>query len=294
MTKVWRQKLSSRGYTYSVLEDEFVPRIPDDYLDCVIYLYHSRSDAESTAIHCGGGSGFLVGIPSVHEGSSPFLYAVSNRHVVKKAKAIRLNSKEGQTDIVEVEPNDWIFTDDNDVAIYPIKLSDQHNFKWVPAERFLKKEEIRRVGIGDEVFMVGRFVNHEGKQRNTPSARFGNLAMMPSEPVAHPSNVSKEQISFLADIRTVGGFSGSPVFVFDVFNPSSDLYNTGHHASTPLLLGIEWGYLNDHDKNNTGMSGVVPAWFLIDLLNTPALVDNRQNEEAKIARERAKGGTTLT
>jgi hypothetical protein len=31
--------------------------------------------------------------------------------------------------------------------------------------------------------MVGRFINHEGKQRNLPALRYGNIAMMPLEPI---------------------------------------------------------------------------------------------------------------
>ena len=37
------------------------------------------------------------------------------------------------------------------------------------------------MGVGDEVFMLGRFISHSGIQKNQPLARFGNIALMPDE-----------------------------------------------------------------------------------------------------------------
>ena len=37
--------------------------------------------------------------------------------------------------------------------------------------------------------------------------------MIPGEPVYHPSNKSEEQESFLVEIHSISGYSGSPVFV---------------------------------------------------------------------------------
>jgi hypothetical protein len=141
------------------------------------------------------------------------------------------------------------------------------------------------IGLGDEVFLMGRFVSHDGKQRNLPAMRWGHVAMMPFEPVYHPSNPSQTQESFLIEIHTVSGYSGSPVFVrpFDsakVF--LSDMTPKGENYRGPWLLGVEWGYINNHDQrqNNTGMSGVVPAWRLKELLDTEELrLQRRQMQE---------------
>lgn len=35
-------------------------------------------------------------------------------------------------------------------------------------------------GPGDDVFMVGRFMDHAGKDRNHPALRCGNIAMNPT------------------------------------------------------------------------------------------------------------------
>ncbi len=60
--------------------------------------------------------------------------------------------------------------------------------------------------------MVGRYINQEHRQFDRPVARFGNLAMLP-EPI-HQRERSFEQESFLVDMRSQAGFSGSPVFVY--------------------------------------------------------------------------------
>ena len=142
--------------------------------------------------------------------------------------------------------------------------------------------------------MVGRFINHEGRQRNMPAVRFGNIAMMPFEKIRHKE---REEESFLVEVRSIGGYSGSPVFVF--VPPFSIRYKpvqpgepqpTNSALYGPWLLGVNWAYLNDrirvHDKNgedlrekyegwntpsNTGMAAVTPVWVLAELLNSKDL-----------------------
>jgi hypothetical protein len=267
-----------------------VPRINDEYLDCVLYLYPTRSAALTG--RNAGGSGFLVYYPSEMFPEIGYLYAISNRHVISQNLVIRLNTKAGQSDIIESAPDHWFHRQNQDIAVCPIQLTNVHKFKAVPTKQMLTKEIVVRdnIGPGDEVFMVGRFINHEGRQCNTPSVRFGNLAMMPGEDVKHPVNTPEFQESFLADIRTVGGYSGSPVFVvgraIDQRNGNFSITPPGD----PRLLGVEWGYLNDKNGHNTGMSGVVPAWALKDLLDLPELISHRK----KMDLQRASSGTTLT
>lgn len=80
----------------------------------------------------------------------------------------------------------------------------------------LKRHEIDafRVGPGDDVFVVGRFINSQGKLRNIPSVRFGNIAQMPLKPIEQGRVFGEfQQESFLVEARSISGFSGSPVFL---------------------------------------------------------------------------------
>jgi hypothetical protein len=61
-----------------------VPRIPDQLLDSVIYLYRCRQDAESGERT--GGTGFLVSEPATVPGAPATLYAVTNSHVIREGQ----------------------------------------------------------------------------------------------------------------------------------------------------------------------------------------------------------------
>ncbi len=226
-----------------------------------------------------------------------FLYVVSNRHVVLNNPFIRVNTKVGGADIGEILPHHWLYREDQDIAVCPLKFSDAHKVHYFPLGSMLTKEAMIRenIGPGDEVFAVGRFINHEGRQCNTPCVRFGNLAMMPHEPVWHPTNTTQQQESFLVDIRTMSGYSGSPVFVcIPIFRANDGGFEILGKPMGPWLLGVEWGGITDGHRNHTGMYGVVPAWILIDLLNDPRLVAIRQADDDKSAAEIAKQPTELT
>jgi hypothetical protein len=305
--KVVREKRSFRGYPYWVLEDRYVPRIHDSFLDCVLYLYKSREQAakgERT-----GGTGFLVGMQSERHTDRVFLYAVTNRHVVQRGSLfIRLNTKTGLTDILETAITHWHFTDDQDIAVCPLALAPSHHkFKCVPANKFLTKETVLKenIGPGDDIFLVGRFMNHEGRQCNTPTVRFGNLSMMPLEPVGHASNQTRAQESFLGDVRAIAGYSGSPVFILPrLLDTSGGATVFTIRSPDPWLLGVEWGYLNQDDpewgpvgggvKENSGMTAIVPAWCLLELLCSAALTSVRKAVEDRLDEEQAKLGTSLT
>jgi hypothetical protein len=56
-----------------------------------------------------------------------------------------------------------------------------HIEKWILTPSAIDQS---KVGIGDETFTVGRFISHEVSKKS-PSVRFGNISMMPYEPVRY-------------------------------------------------------------------------------------------------------------
>jgi hypothetical protein len=277
-----------------------MPRIKDSYLDCVIYLYASSSDAEDGLKS--GGSGFLLGVPSFRLGHF-YIYAVTNRHVIEKGSTvIRVNTDDKTLGVWDtVEPN-WIFHPDGDdlaICLLRIKDTSKYSINFVHKSSLLDLETSRRlnIGPGDDTFLVGRFVNHEGRQTNLPTVRFGAIAQMPLEPIRQEHGFMQE--SFLVETKTVAGYSGSPVFVYipsmteregvEGWYPPDPIWEAEHmnfgmfQSHGPYLLGIEWGYIQDWTpvcdaagrpnapvnlqvKVNTGMSAVVPAWKLAEML----------------------------
>lgn len=301
----WVTRYSQRGIPYQALQST-MPWIDPEVLDSTVYLY--PSEAEAAAGERIGGSGFLIGVPLPREKLPPanILCVVTNKHVIHSGNmTVRVNTVDGGKDIIPLDHMKW-FThpDGDDVAVCPIRLMGAfHKVKFISTGHFLSKKTIDdlEIGPGDDVFIVGRFVNHEGKQRNTPSVRFGCISQMPSEPIVIDGF---PQESFLVEARSISGYSGSPVFVYlpqqvDMgINPEiKKMVREGKISLPgvsrkrvdfpmqlgPMLLGIDYCHIrwdepiwsrvtkkpvNDdwYIKSNTGMMGVVPAWRLLELL----------------------------
>jgi hypothetical protein len=285
-----------------------MPRIDDDLLDCVIYLYGSKAEAEA-GINIGG-SGFLASYPSsmgIDKGG--FMYAVTNRHVIRdKCSTVRLNTADGRTDVFEFRQSEWTCSDTDDLAVkvLPGSISGTtYRLRTVSRKMLLSKRlvELFDIGVGDEVAMIGRFINIEGKQQNIPTGRVGHIAQMPLEPIQSEDNgASYDQESFLADIKSIGGYSGSPVF-WDIHaapyfqaNSRVQLANTMNERLRIYLLGVDWAHIRDWEQVcssngqplslghqvelNTGIAAIIPAWKLADLLdNHPMLKKERDDAE---------------
>jgi hypothetical protein len=195
----------------SDLYNEPMPRIDDHFLDCSIYLYDSEQSARAGVRS--GGSGFLAHVISRHP-NLVHVYAVTNRHVIEQGFCVlRMNSqRQGNSEIIITEPSSWILhPDGDDVAIIPVNATlDKAAWFSIGTERFISEEIIAdyALGPGDEAFLVGRLVTHDGQQRNTPVVRFGNLSMG----LAKIKVDTAERDGFLVECRSLSGFSGSPVF----------------------------------------------------------------------------------
>jgi hypothetical protein len=86
----------------------YMPRIREEFLDCVIYLYPDRSAAEAGEKI--GGTGFLVGVQSKGLPQNFwFLYAVTNKHVINGgATTIRFTTRDNKTDVLETDERSWV------------------------------------------------------------------------------------------------------------------------------------------------------------------------------------------
>ncbi len=286
-----------------------MPRIDDNYLDCSIYLYPSVEAAKEG--RAAGGTGFLASVPCETIPNATFIYAVTNAHVIRNGSpVIRLNTQAVAVDIAPLRDADWTpHPDGDDLAVTGITgLSvATHKFRTVPISMFLTREVSKQynIGPGEDVFVVGRFVTVEGRQKNTPSARFGHIAMMPGEPIRTDTGVSQE--SFVVEAKSISGYSGSPVFVRILplsLRPEAEELAT---RGWTWLLGVDWGHINDPRirdavrdpkgilvgtvEANTGMMAVVPAWRLLDFLMGDKLVMVRRKSEQKIKEKKVTDGS---
>ena len=294
-----------------------MPKIPARTLDIVCYLYPTRADAAAGENF--GGTGFLVAIPSEADPTKSFVYVVSNWHVAcRGCPVVRINRLDGGVDVFDFKCSDWIFDKDvgADVATVPIALDiNIHQFFTVDIEALLSREvaDASEIGPGDDVFMIGRFVDHDGGTVNRPAARFGNISINPTPLLME---TGKRAEAYCIDLHSRSGYSGSPVFVYRT--PGYDLgHMLGADGGPPkllaagtnffALLGIHFGQFPElwevtsagklnHDaareplltdgkfiRGLSGMTCVVPAWIIAALLNLPVFVEQRSQTNRLLA-----------
>jgi len=237
---------SERGVAQTRWVRVGMPLIPNNVVHGTFYLYRSREDA--LAGKKPAGSGFIVR----HDGEpSPYVfgnrgvqhYAVTNWHVAceEGASVIRLNTKDGGTDVVELGPEDWHFLPGKyDIAVAPLTIDEKvHVASAISTQSFFQPipnwGRDHMVGVGDDVFMIGLFVDHDGLTTNIPSARFGNISMLPNPRATIRQPTGYDGESFVIDMHSRTGFSGSPVYVYRTF--AADL-NGSHFGYEVEVFGV--------------------------------------------------------
>lgn len=301
--------VSAAGVAYLRRRRIGMPTIPPHVLDSVFYLYASRADAEAGTNL--GGTGFLLAVP-LQVGQ--YIYAVTNWHVAVSGghSVIRLNTKDGETDIIELDPIDWIFKPNwHDLAIADVALDhDKHKTSLVPTNLISPLEVLEGggVGPGSDVFMIGRFVDYDGGITNQPTARFGHISAMP---IVIDRRVGGDGMpSYLLDMHSRSGYSGSPVFVYQPeivvnqgalsmyggpgflrllavhsgqFSEPLEIHSTEHKPRGNCPTDI-----SDPTKKFvqgwSGMTFAVPAHAIMELLDVPKLKEPRDQviEELRI------------
>ena len=195
-----------------------MPALHPGLINTAFYIYPSKDDAKNSAEF--GGTGFLFGIQSDVAPNLWFTYAVTCWHVIRNHPnpVIRINTRDGKYDTIETKSDDWIrHPNGDDVAILRLSFGAKHNYLYgqFTLDHLVTDELIKTLSVspGDEVVMIGRFRVHAGRKKNIPAFMFGYISMMPDEPIYNPET-DLEQDSYLVEMRSISGFSGSPVILW--------------------------------------------------------------------------------
>ena len=293
------------GLKYTRWVDIGMPKISPALLDCVFFLYKTREDAEMGKKS--GGTGFFVGIPSEKFPQEKYVYAVTNWHNVLQNgySIIRVNNVAGSVSIIETEPAEWEFMPrKDDIAVMPIPVgNNDYKIILIPTTMFVTEDVVNSMGlgVGDDVFMVGRFIDYDGEITNQPAVRFGNISIM-------SASIKQEATGYMGkshciDLHSRAGFSGSPVFVYRTPGTNFDNKMVDLGERFQYLLGIHWGQFpeewkiimkdklpnaeshtliteGEYVKDLSGMTCVIPAQKILDVLYMPSL--KRQRIEGDI------------
>lgn len=268
-------------------------QIPDEIRKCVVFIYCPTDSGKKPY-----GTGFFVceNIPNI--AGKIFTYIVTAKHVLKNVQddskngtiLLRINFKDGTSDFIPVNIDKWFHHPIDDVSVLPLKLSREWDVLCEPVEfivddKVLKETEI---DIGDETFAIGLFSKHEGKSRNIPIVRVGNISAMPEEKIKINNDIVD---AYLIETRSFGGLSGSPVFVNLGLHRSLNGIvkinsSTGYVFYLLGLIRAHWDWKNSGydyfsreinvEEINLGMSIVTPAVKILEVINLPKLIKRKK------------------
>ena len=280
-----------------------MPRIPAAYVDSVVYLYEAIEAAELNEPT--GGCGVIVAVEDDQAPDSYYPYIVTNAHVAKEYRVVKYKTGNGPQ-YVDLSTAQWFYHPDGwDIAVCPLPLDDSssHDFFMVPQTAFMTEMLMEEIPLrhGDELFMVSRYVGNARDLDDEPIVRFGTLAK--THPVLREDGDGKDQESFLAEMRSLPGHSGSPTFVYfygmqarlgadDIEHlPEPGIYMLGIDWSHPsvkrkLLSGLHPGEVfgNFYVEENSGLACIVPAWRIAEILSNDQLKEARQGADTVIVR----------
>jgi hypothetical protein len=262
------------------------------------------------------GSGFVVAVPGAHGDSH--LYVVTAKHLAERMECCPIimgfSYRDGSKALLEEDSVHWYAHPTEaravDVAVtpFPPAQRDLLDFEPVPEHLFTSGERMRKasIGVGDEITAIGVFTRFSYEDRHLPIVRSGNLAMLPALriPVQHFEPME----AYVAEIE---GLSGSPVWVRPTdyfhaaqkdggevkpsvpFNGDTDVIFLGllHGRWAISQEAMEGQSAQYTEKMISGMSIIVPAHKILEVINQPELAAMRAKNDEKIAKKSSSAGS---
>jgi hypothetical protein len=289
---------------------------PDELLKCVAFVgYRDVSGKYHLA-----GSGFWIsrwGPEDIKDVYRPAYFATA-KHVITKVQKessddrvwLRLNTKAHGQSWYETPLACWVThpTDETvDLAILKIGIDATFDHVTWPLEACVVNDSLdvvttgdRKVELGDELCFAGLFYPHNGDRRNIPIVRIGNVAALRTEPVLNRDGVPMDV--YLVECRSIGGLSGSPVFI-DIITaktvspPSHGFFAAAYPTNSPLrfkLFGVIHGHFgNDLESDatvdegkqsigvNFGIAMVIPSEKIGEVLDQFIEQERLEAEDAR-------------
>jgi len=271
-------------------------RIPDRLLKSVGFVSRYEPDEDGARLEFGG-TAFVVGVRT--DAAFGLAHLVTAKHVAEAIEpseaVIAMNGKDGAPLFLRTGDRQWFYhpteKDSVDVAVLPFGSHrfQEYDIEWIPEDIFATDKRIAdfEIGLGDELVIVGLFTRFYGSTELTPLVRTGNIAMMPKDKL--PIRDFGAMEAYLAEGRSIGGLSGSPVFVRNTVKmPVQNTQGTLAHISglgSVHLLGLMHGHWDlpvsfssseQAEAVNMGVSIVVPAKKILETLYHPELVAMRK------------------
>lgn len=277
---------------YPLVRADSTMRIADLLLKSVGFV--SRFEPDQPLVF--GGTAFIVGVKM--DDNAHLVHLVTAKHVAEAIEpadaVIAINAKDGAPRFLKTDGQKWFYhpteKDSVDVAVIPLGSANMglYDITFIPEAIFATDKRIAEynIGLGDELIIVGLFTRFVGTTCVTPIVRTGNIAMMPRDRL--PVKGFGEMDAYLAESRSIGGLSGSPVFVRNTAKiPAqsekgiSHIYGLGDGHLLGLMHGhwdlpVSFSATEQSEAVNMGVSIVVPAKKILEVLYHPELVAMRK------------------
>ncbi len=286
-------------------------RVPDQIRKCVLFVGLPEMPEPEYR-----GTGFIVTVPGTQ--SNTFAFMVTARHVAERLQGkefyIRVNKRDRTAVALKGRPTDpWWFhpTDrkhvDAAVTFFAPSQLAQLDIEHVPFSMFINHAtlEVQNIGVGDEVFIPGLFTKITETARNIPIVRTGTIAMIPGERIPFGDDFID---AYLIEARSIGGLSGSPVFVRQTVvmeTSSSPMVMAGRKPDGLMhgvggrifLLGSMIGHWDvpegfsptQAEAVNMGIAPVVPAPKILEIIFQPELQKIMDQVNAEMKTKNQKG-----
>jgi hypothetical protein len=295
-------------------------RIPDEWLSAVFFLGMDRT--RGGLIHkVLVGTGFYFQVDNEFDPSLHRIYFVTARHVVEGAQSepgsfhVRVNTEDGGSIWAETSKTDWVLHEDPtiDVAVLAPTFADEaprglestrlHDESCITEGRIAQYD----IGVGTDASAIGLFNSRGGTERNIPIVRAGVIAAMPGELIddGHEHGPFR---AYLVELLSMGGLSGSPVFVHVREGPwhvhEPERLRTGMqrvHTVWPqaaYLIGLIHGHWDElppgaspdlprRDWLNRGMALVTPIKGVLDIVRSELFKEQRREDAERVRQTHA-------
>ncbi len=298
-------RVGNKTKYYFGYPNELLMQIPDEIRKCVVFVCCKTN----TGMVFLGTAFFVAEIfDRDNDILGSFVHLVTAKHVIEGLKKrsiddtvyLRINTKDNNSGFITTHAKQWLYHPEDksaDVAVLagmPMNRIPSIDFNVFPVAAFVTDSVIKKygIGIGDDVFLSGLFVNHVGQKKNIPIIRTGNIAAMPEEPILTDNGLTD---AYLIESRSIGGLSGSPVFVHLgslrlTGEKWSEAYFPSDVGGVFYLLGVIQGHwdipiqeddmfiIDDSNKEavNMGIAIVTPATKILDIINQPSVVADKE------------------
>ena len=285
-------------------------RVSSELFKNIAYIGAVAAKDESGNVHGDiFGTGFFVKKALPHQKPLSYTYLVTAKHVVSEIGEsepyIVANGRDGTIkQLLHMGPKWWYHPSDEsaDVAVRQVGLQRDLIHFAADLKDFILPSDIKDgvVALGDETFTAGYF-SPIASDHMIPIVRHGNIAMLSDEQIQTEYGYADV---YLVEARSIGGISGSPVFVrpplrygIEMPKGTTALFDA---IGDYKLLGVMHGHWDIDESKinhanvepkkhgvNMGIGIVVPAIKIIETIMQPGLEDLRRRADEESARRYA-------